>query len=195
MNSHFLYLVINWKFISTTVKYLIFLPFWSIQEKKYPNHLVISGGKNRSESSCISLKNCPENTANVLIHDSARPFISTSLINKCISHLDNNDAVIVSSRATDTIIRVDDTGKISNVEDREKLYLNQTPQGFKYDLILHAHQNSSSFTTDDLSLIDLHKNKSLIINGSRYNMKITEFDDIKIAESIMNNAKWKNFYL
>jgi len=155
-------------------------------QKENQEHLVISGGNTRKDSSYLALEKCPKNTKNVLIHDSARPLVSTELIDTCILNLAENDAVIVSLKSTDTIIRVDD-GNILNIEDREKLYLNQTPQGFKYDLILNAHRNTNSIETDDFSLINLDKNKCMIINGSHYNIKITNPEDLEIAKSIINN--------
>ena len=171
-------------------KIIIVVPKEWVEEITLENkqHLVISGGNNRKDSSYLALKACPKNTQNVLIHDSARPFISTKLIDACIFNLTNHDAVIVSLKATDTIMRVNDE-KITNVEDRETLFLNQTPQGFKYNIIVNAHENSDTMKTDDISLINLNKNKCMVLEGSYYNIKITKPEDIKLAESIINIIK------
>ena len=151
-------------------------------------HIVIPGGANRKDSSYLGLKKCPENTQNVLIHDSARPFVQTELIDSCIANLINHDAVIVSLKATDTIMKVSNN-MIVNIEDRDTLFLNQTPQGFKYHIILDAHKNMKTMKTDDISLINLNENKCMILEGSSYNIKITNPEDLRLAESIIKTNK------
>jgi len=154
--------------------------------KLYPKHLVIKGGATRQESSFSALKKCPKNTKNVLIHDSARPFISKSIINKCLLSLKNNSAVIVSKKSTDTIIRVKN-GKIIKIEKREELFLNQTPQAFEYKIILNAHIKKTAIATDDFSLLKINDIKCKIIEGPNYNIKITTEQDLKIAEALLHN--------
>ena len=154
--------------------------------KLHPKHLVIKGGTTRQESSFSALKKCPKNTKNVLIHDSARPFISKAIINKCLLSLKNNSAVIVSKKSTDTIIRVKN-GEIIKTEKREELFLNQTPQAFEYKTILNAHIKKTTITTDDFSLLKINNIKCKIIEGPNYNIKITTKQDLKIAEALLHN--------
>ena len=155
---------------------------------KYPKHIVIKGGKTRQESSYYGLKCCPKNTKNVLIHDAARPFITADLINQSLLHLKKYQAVITSRQATDTIMRVKNE-KIEKIENRKKLFLNQTPQAFDYKLILNAYQKDKKNATDDISLINLNETKIKIIEGSNYNIKITNKEDLKLAECILKLIK------
>ena len=153
--------------------------------KKNPNHIVVSGGKSRFESSYNGILACPKNSKKVLIHDAARPFISQEIITSCIEALSNYEAVVTSIQTTDTVIRVKNM-EILQVEDRNQIFLNQTPQGFKYKTILDAHKNRTGSVTDDISLLDLNETKCKVIKGSKKNIKITTNDDIQFAMHILN---------
>ena len=153
--------------------------------KKNPKHMVVSGGKSRFESSYNGILACPKNSKKVLIHDAARPFISQEIITSCIEALNNYEAVVTSIQTTDTVIRVKNM-EILQVEDRNQIFLNQTPQGFKYKTILDAHKNRTGSVTDDISLLDLNKIKCKVIKGSKKNIKITTNDDIQFAMHILN---------
>ena len=153
--------------------------------KKNPNHIVVSGGKSRFESSYNGILACPKNSKKVLIHDAARPFISQEIITSCIEALNNYEAVVTSIQTTDTVIRVKNM-EVIQVEDRNQIFLNQTPQGFKYKTILDAHKNRTGSVTDDISLLDLNETKCKVIKGSKKNIKITTNDDIQFAMHILN---------
>ena len=153
--------------------------------KKNPNHIVVSGGKTRFESSYNGILACPKNSKKVLIHDAARPFISQEIITSCIEALNNYEAVVTSIQTTDTVIRAKNM-EVIQVEDRNQIFLNQTPQGFKYKTILDAHKNRTGSVTDDISLLDLNETKCKVIKGSKKNIKITTNDDIQFAMHILN---------
>ncbi len=153
--------------------------------KKNPKHIVVSGGKSRFESSYNGILACPKNSKKVLIHDAARPFISQEIITSCIEALNKFEAVVTSIQTTDTVIRAKNM-EVLQVEDRNQIFLNQTPQGFKYKTILDAHKNRTGSVTDDISLLDLNKTKCKVIKGSKKNIKITTNDDIQFAMHILN---------
>ena len=155
---------------------------------EYPNHMVVAGGNSRKKSSYNGLLSCPADSKKVLIHDAARPFVSQRIISSCIEALDTHEAVVTSVCGTDTIIRVAN-GEVVDVEDRDALFLNQTPQGFEYNTILNAHKNSTQDATDDISLLELDQIKCKIIEGSPNNIKITTSADIHTARSILNLIK------
>lgn len=155
---------------------------------QYPDHMVVAGGNSRRESSYNGLRACPEGSKKVLIHDAARPFVSQRIISSCIDALDTHKAVVTSVCATDTIIRAAN-GEVVDVENRDALFLNQTPQGFEYNTILNAHKNSQKDATDDISLLELDQIKCKIIEGSSNNIKITTSADIHTAGSILNLIK------
>ncbi len=148
---------------------------------------VLSGGKTRKESSYIGISAIEENDANVFIHDCARPFLSQSILNKCIKALTFNDAVDVAVKSTDTILQVKD-GFIENIPERKSLMRSQTPQCFKLSLIKKAHELSKNDTdfTDDCGLVIKHNlAKIFIVEGEETNIKITYSSDKVIAENVI----------
>ena len=90
----------------------------------------INGGETRQESVFNGLNSLPSNAEKVLIHDGARCLIDPKLINKCASELEQNDAVILATKVTDTIKIVDNKGYIQETPNRQNLWAAQTPQGF-----------------------------------------------------------------
>lgn len=158
-----------------------------IMNKEYKSHDVIIGGKSRQESSFIGLKSCPENTENVLIHDAARPFISQELISNSINLLNKYQAINTSIYATDTVV-IKKNELIDSIPDRDNILLSQTPQSFKYKVILKAHEKfKDSNASDDIQLVNKMNIDCYNYIGSKYNIKITEYLDLDIAETIVNN--------
>ena len=150
---------------------------------------LLDGGKIRKESSQIAIDSINYNEANILIHDCARPLVNQTIINDCISALENFDAVAVAVESSDTIIEVENN-KIVAIPNRNKLKRIQTPQCFKLSLIKKAHELSKgddSFT-DDCGLILKHNLSDIcIVEGDINNIKITYPIDYLIAQEILNN--------
>lgn len=152
---------------------------------------IIAGGKTRQESSSNGINAVKENEANILIHDSVRPFVSKRIIDDCIYTLNKYNAVNVAIESADTIIEIDEEGCIKNIPSRKNLRRVQTPQGFKLSLIKKAHElaskNKNNSFTDDCGIIkEFELDKIKIIQGDESNIKITYPQDIKLAETIIN---------
>lgn len=141
---------------------------------------IIEGGASRQESVFNGLK--ASECDYVLIHDGARPMISTDLINLAIEEVVTKKALTVATKTIDTIKEVQD-GKIIRTIDRAKLYNTQTPQAFQYDLIKDAHIKlyGQNFT-DDAGMLEALGQTVYILNGSYKNIKITTQNDIEIAK-------------
>ena len=141
---------------------------------------IIEGGASRQESVFNGIKACECDY--VLIHDAARPMITTDLINTAIDEVVFKNALTVATKTIDTIKEVVD-GKIVKTIDRSKLYNTQTPQAFKYDLIKNAHEKLSGQNfTDDAGMLEALGETVYILNGSYKNIKITTQNDIDIAK-------------
>ena len=141
---------------------------------------IIEGGATRQESVYNGLKH--EKSYYVLIHDGARPVISTELINICIETVKEYGALSVMTKTIDTIKEVEG-GKIVKTIDRAKLYNTQTPQGFKYDLILDAHKKFAGKNyTDDAGMVEDMGLAVYVVDGSYRNIKITTQNDIELAK-------------
>lgn len=150
---------------------------------------VVPGGATRQASSFEGLKACPEGTTHVLIHDAVRPFMDDDIIDRCITAFGEHRAVDVCLESTDTIVEIDSMQDISGIPLRSTLRRGQTPQGFQYSLIMKAHQlaleEGLSDSTDDCNLLVRSKLAPVhTIDGSAYNIKITNPLDIFLAERI-----------
>jgi len=150
----------------------------------------INGGETRQKSVFNGLNSLPSTAEKVLIHDGARCLIEPSLINKCALELEENDAVILATKVTDTIKIVDDKGYIKETPDRKNLWAAQTPQGFLVKSLRKAHimaiENNWK-VTDDASLFEFLNWEVKIIEGNSSNIKITSPLDLKIAKQILKN--------
>ena len=141
---------------------------------------IIEGGATRQESVFNGLK--ASECDYVLIHDGARPMISTDLINSAIEEVKTKKALTVATKTIDTIKEVID-GKIVKTIDRAKLYNTQTPQAFEYNLIKDAHMKLYGKNyTDDAGMLEELGQTVYILNGSYKNIKITTQNDIDIAK-------------
>lgn len=148
--------------------------------KDYEKVVVIEGGKTRQESVYNGLKY--EKCDYVLIHDGARPIITTELINICAEMVKEVKALSVMTKTIDTIKEVEH-GKIVRTIDRSKLYNTQTPQAFDYDTIFRAHQKFEGKNyTDDSGMVEDLGQSVYVIDGSYKNIKITTQSDIELAK-------------
>ncbi len=148
--------------------------------KDYEKVQIIEGGQTRQASVYNGLK--ASECDYVLIHDGARPMITTDLINTAIEMVKDKKALTVATKTIDTIKEVVD-GKIIRTIDRSKLYNTQTPQAFEYNLIKQAHEKliGQNFT-DDAGMLENLGIDVFILNGSYKNIKITTQNDIDIAK-------------
>ena len=151
----------------------------------------INGGETRQESVFNGLNSLPKDAEKVLIHDGARCLINPELINKCAAELEENEAVIVATKVTDTIKIVDVEGFIKDTPDRQFLWAAQTPQGFLVDSLKKAHAiaiDKNFIVTDDASLFEMLNWKVKIIEGNYSNIKVTSPIDLKIAKLFLKDS-------
>ena len=155
-----------------------------LKDKKFNKFIKIIGGKNRAESAYNALKKIKKyNCKNILIHDAARPNISTSLIKKTLLSLKKNRTAIPSIKINDST-KIKRKSSIENM-DRNKLYITQTPQGFRfkdiYNLNLKFFDKNIS---DDSSLYIDNQKKINLIKGDEDNFKITSNNDLVLFRKI-----------
>ena len=171
-------------------------------KKKFKNKLlVLKGGKERSDSSLIAIKAIKKFNPNyVLIHDAARPNFSIILLKKIIKNLKTNNSVIPVVQPTDSL-----KYKYKNVFynlKREKYFLTQTPQGFKFKELYKLAIREKNTITDETTLFISNGQKPKFIKGENQNSKITYRGDIEspktffgIGFDIHKLVKDKRLYL
>jgi 2-C-methyl-D-erythritol 4-phosphate cytidylyltransferase/2-C-methyl-D-erythritol 2,4-cyclodiphosphate synthase len=159
-----------------------------IQPEQLHRILVSEGGATRQQSVKAGLDALPEDVEIILVHDGARPLISSDLINDCLQGAMEQGAIIAAIAVNDTIKQVDTNHTITKTIDRSRLYRAQTPQAAKRYLLEQAYQQAAqdNFTgTDEASLLEHAGIPVTIITGEERNMKITRPDDLQIARSLL----------
>ncbi len=152
---------------------------------------VVPGGTSRQESSFCGVCSCPHAT-HVLIHDGARPLLSTGLVEQVIDELNFYDAVDVCIPSPDTVVvRAGDL--VDHIPKRDQMMLGQTPQGFARPVLLRAHERAAiegvDDATDDCTLVIKLGIPVKIVLGERANMKLTHLDDLYLLERIFQVAR------
>jgi len=152
---------------------------------------IIEGGSTRQESSYKGVS-AVEESGFIMIHDGARPFIESVEIDKIGAELAEIDAVIMAVPVKDTIKKICGEKEIEGTLDRNGLWAAVTPQAFKRDLIIKAHENAIAAglqATDDAALIEIIGEKVQILAGSYMNIKITTQEDMVFAEAILAHRR------
>jgi 2-C-methyl-D-erythritol 4-phosphate cytidylyltransferase/2-C-methyl-D-erythritol 2,4-cyclodiphosphate synthase len=149
---------------------------------------VIAGGRRRQDSVKAGLDFLPADVDIVLVHDGARPLVSTDIIKQCADAAVEHGAAIVAVPVKDTIKKGNAARQIIQTVDRKDLWQAQTPQAARLDLLLDAYMAAKGRdVTDEASLLELANIPVHLIEGSETNIKITRPDDLTIAEKIMAN--------
>jgi len=148
------------------------------------NVIKIAGGKTRAQSTFLALKRIKHlNCSKVLIHDAARPNVSSKLIKNVIHNLKFYNAVIPSIKVSDSIKLRNQIGSTYNI-DRKNLLIAQTPQGFRYKDIFKLHEKNRDINiTDDAALFINDRKKIHFIEGEKQNFKITNNQDLKLFKN------------
>lgn len=147
--------------------------------------ITADGGKSRKESVYNGIKSLKKDVEYVMIHDGARPLITVDLIESTYQAVKKFEAVSCGVKVKDTIKIVDESFSRKTL-NRDSLRAIQTPQAFKTDLIISAHENfSKDAALDDASLVEELGKKVYIISGDYNNLKITTAEDLKPAEMIL----------
>jgi 2-C-methyl-D-erythritol 4-phosphate cytidylyltransferase len=153
---------------------------------------LVIGGRLRQDSVRNGLEAIENPCDIVIIHDGARPFVSPSFIEKGIFLMEMFDAVIPALPVKDTIKTVSKEGFVMKTLERDSLWNVQTPQTFKYDLIVKAYRegmNKKLYGYDDATFLEHMGKKVKVIEGSPYNIKITTPEDLTIAKGMLSQLK------
>ena len=149
---------------------------------------VVPGGSERQYSVLNGLKALPEDAECVLIHDGARALVTEDVIIRAIESVEKHGSGIASIPVVDTIKRAAPDGLVQETPDRASLYAIQTPQSFRMDVIMAAHEKAREdgfLGTDDASLLEHAGIPVYLSEGDRENLKLTTPTDLRLAEVIL----------
>ncbi len=185
-NINEIYLVLNEKFIDYCRD--------NILNRFFKNHNIniVKGGESRQESVYNALKVCKGEY--VLIHDSARPFVSETVISEGVKYAHIYGASSSYVKPVDTM-KINLGDKITTLK-REDMLIIQTPQCFKKEKLMRAYDyvnENSLCVTDESSVLDLIDEFTYFYLGDRYNIKITTKEDLDMGEVILKNISRRDY--
>ena len=147
---------------------------------------VVPGGARRQDSVANAFDAVSPSADIVLVHDAARPFVSPAVISRTIDAAAEHGAAIAAVAVTDTVKQVTMEGGrrvIAGTIPRESIYLAQTPQGFRREVLAKAVAagRGEAVATDEASLAELAGHPVHIVEGDIENVKITTAEDLDRA--------------
>lgn len=150
---------------------------------------IVEGGKERYNSSYNGII-AATGADYILLHDAARPCITTGKINELINEVKKCGACILGVPVKDTIKLVDKQNKVTESLRRDMLWSIQTPQAFLRDDMIKAYkimlENSMDNITDDSMVMEKFGNKKVkVLLGEYNNIKATTPDDMRVLEEIL----------
>jgi len=142
---------------------------------------VCPGGERRQDSVAAGLKQLSQ-CKWVVIHDGARPLVTEDLIDRGLTEARETGAAIAGVPVTDTIKLAGDNMMVMGTPPRHNLWAVQTPQVFRFDIIVKAYQQIQEEVTDDATLVERLGYKVKLYMGAYDNIKVTTPDDLVLAE-------------
>jgi 2-C-methyl-D-erythritol 4-phosphate cytidylyltransferase len=159
---------------------------------------VVSGGATRADSVRCGLAAVPSEAAIIVVHDAARPLASPALFEAVLAAVTEGgaDGVVPGVPVRDTIKVVDESGRVTDTLDRDRLVAVQTPQAFNAAALRRAHAEAApdaatpaaampAAATDDAMLVEALGGTVLVVPGEPGNLKITDPDDLMAAERLV----------
>lgn len=153
---------------------------------------VVVGGARRQDSVANAYRAASDRSDVIVIHDAARPFVSADLINRTILAAAESGAALAAVQARDTVKRAAGPTharryrSVTETLPRESIFLAQTPQAFRCDVLRDALAlgDSGAEATDEAALAERAGHTVRIVDGEASNIKITTPDDLPAAEAI-----------
>lgn len=164
---------------------------------------IVQGGKERYHSVACglrALKDMPEETEVVLIHDGARPFVTNGMIHKLVEETRQRGACVIGTPVKDTIKVADANGYCAQTPPRDKVWAVQTPQSFEFDVVSSAYERlleceeellerGLQITDDAMVVENMTDKKVYLVEGDYTNIKLTTPDDLVISEAFLKKLK------
>ena len=145
---------------------------------------VCPGGERRQDSvrnGLLALAPCDL----VMVHDGARPCLDPAMLERGASVASEHGAAVAGMPVKDTIKRVGPDLTVEGTPERSRLWQAQTPQIFRYDLLMEAHQRCEGDFTDDAAMVESLRHQVRMFEGSYENIKVTTSGDLVIAETFL----------
>jgi 2-C-methyl-D-erythritol 4-phosphate cytidylyltransferase len=153
--------------------------------------IVVPGGASRAASVRAGLEHCGDADI-IVVHDAVRPLATSQLFASVVAAvLAGADAAVPGLAITDTVKRIAREGDLSVIREtvaREDLLTVQTPQAFRRDVLVRAHETERE-ATDDSALVESIGARVVVVPGELRNLKITEPGDVERASSLERSLR------
>jgi len=144
---------------------------------------LVKGGERRQDSVRLGLEalgGCDY----VAVHDGARPLVTPELIARGLEAARETGAAAPAIPIADTVKEAGPNGIVLRTLDRSRLWAVQTPQVFRYDLLLRAHREITADVTDDAAMVEALGEPVRLFEGSRANIKVTTVEDLTLIKAL-----------
>ncbi len=161
--------------------------FWPLEKISF-----VEGGKRRQDSIHRGLEALPRKAELVCVHDGVRPFVTAKLFEAVLEMAIRCGGAVPVIPVTDTLKDIAANGMINRTVCRDRVYHAQTPQIFRYELIMEAYRKAHLLgieATDDSYLLELLGEAVCTVPGDRANIKITHPQDLLIAEAFLKRGR------
>ena len=147
---------------------------------------VCAGGDRRQESVRIGLEKLPDSQWTI-VHDGARPLVDLEMLDKGLSAAKETGAAVAAVPVKDTIKSARPDLSVAETISREGLWVAQTPQVFRTELLVRAHRRVLEDVTDDATMVERLGGVVRLFMGSYANIKVTTPEDLEVAEAILKS--------
>lgn len=149
--------------------------------------LLSVGGRHRTESVANGMEDLPGECVIVIVHDAARPLVSTETVSRVIEEARAGNVAVAALPVTDTLKRVDSQNRVVITVERAGLWRAQTPQAFPRAILEQAHRDArevSRTAHDDAALCEHLNVQIVVVEGSERAAKITTESDFALVEAL-----------
>lgn len=146
---------------------------------------LVPGGRRRQDSVKAGLDAL--RTPIVLVHDAARPLIDGPAVEDVVRAALRHGAAVLAAAAVDTVKLVDGRGRVLQTPERSKVWMAQTPQGFRREVLIDAYRTGGRRdATDDCQLVERSGGRVVVVPSLRPNFKVTTREDLERAEKVLD---------
>ena len=148
---------------------------------------IVEGGQRRQDSVRYAFDRVSRQADVIVIHDAARPLVTDAVIRRTVDAAFGSGAAIAALRVSDTVKRASKDGRIAETLPRDDIYLAQTPQAFRVDVLRDALTIPDD-ATDEAALAEQAGHAVELVEGDPRNIKITTPEDLAVAERLLGGS-------
>jgi len=157
-----------------------------VRRYRIPRTRVVTGQATRAGSVLNGLKALTTSARFVVVHDAARPLVSKEVVRRTLAAAKTGGAALCGIPVSSTVKNISSDGNhVLGTADRRQLYLAQTPQAFRKDLLLGRYKalgKKATLATDEAALFDGTSTRVRMVEGHARNIKVTTKEDLEMVK-------------